>query len=88
MIVSDNVKHLAVADTRKLGIEVVKDGKFLDDLSEADPQRVRRTTQKSLGDLKDPPYSSEEMQSALRLRGAKPTAKGLANEAARDRRHA
>ena len=29
MIVSDNTKHLAVADTRKLGIEVIKAGMFL-----------------------------------------------------------
>ena len=84
MVLSDNVKHLAVADTRKLGIEVVKAGKFLDDLFEADPQRVRRAIQKSLRDLKNPPYSIEEMQSALRLHGARATAKGLATEAERD----
>jgi hypothetical protein len=30
LIDSGNIKHLAVTDTRKLGIEVVKTGAFLD----------------------------------------------------------
>ena len=80
IIVSDNTKHLAVADTRKLGIEVVKAGKFLDDLFGAAPQRVRRAIRKSLRDLSNPPYSIEEMISALRLHGAKATAMGMGNK--------
>lgn len=78
LIVSDNTKHLAVADTKKLGIEVMKAGAFLDRLFEADPHRCCQAVSKSLSDLKKPPYSREEMLSALRLHGARTTAAGLA----------
>ena len=78
LIVSDNTKHLAVAETKKLGIEVIKAGAFLDRLFEADPHRCCQAISKSLSDLKNPPYSREEMLSALRLHGARATAEGLA----------
>jgi hypothetical protein len=78
LIVSDNTKHLAVADTRKLGIEVVKAGAFLDGMFEAEPQRSIQAISKSLSDLKKPPYSRQEMLAALRLHGARATAAGLA----------
>ena len=80
LTVYKRTKHLAVADTRKLGIEVVKAGKFLDDLFGAAPQRVRHAIRKSLRDLSNPPYSIEEMISALRLHGAKATAMGMGNK--------
>lgn len=77
-IVSDNIKHLAVADTRKLGIEVVKAGAFLDRMFEAEPQRSVRAISKSISDLKKPPYLREEMLAALRLHGARATVRGVA----------
>ncbi len=40
MIVSDNTKHLAVADSRKLGIEVIKAGAFLDRASSRQRSKV------------------------------------------------
>ena len=40
MIVSDNTLHLAAADSRKLGIEVIKGGAFLDRLFDAAPART------------------------------------------------
>ena len=78
MIVSDNTKHLAVAETRKLGIEVIKAGTFLDRLFEAAPARTRKAIAKSLSDLTKPPYTLAELVAALRLHGAKATADGLA----------
>ena len=78
MIISDNTKHLAVADTRKLGIEVIKSGAFLDSLFVAAPARTSRSIAKSLSDLTKPPYSKAELVDALRLHGAKATADGLA----------
>ena len=78
LIVSDNTKHLAVAETKKLGIEVIKAGAFLDRLFEAAPHRCCRAISKSLSDLKKPPYSREKMLSALRLHGARTTASELA----------
>lgn len=77
MIVSDNTKHLAVTDTRKLGIEVIKAGAFLDRLFEAASTRTNQAIAKSLSDLTKPPYSKAELVAALRLHGAKATAEGL-----------
>ena len=77
MVVSSNTKHLAVADTRKLGIEVIKAGAFLDRLFEAAPVRTSQAIAKSLSDLTKPPYSKAELVAALRLHGAKATADGL-----------
>lgn len=79
MIVSDNTKHLAVADTRTLGIEVIKAGVFLDRLFDAAPSRTSQAIAKSLSDLAKPPYSKAELVAALRLHGAKATAGGLEN---------
>jgi hypothetical protein len=79
LVVSSNTRHLAVADARKLGIEVIKAGAFLDRLFEADPQRTGQAVAKAVNDLKQPPYSMEEMLAALRLHGAKATADGLEN---------
>ena len=77
MIVSDNTKHLAVTDTRKLGIEVIQAGAFLDRLFEAAPYRTSQAIAKSLTDLTKPPYSKAELAAALRLHGAKAAANGL-----------
>ena len=77
MIVSDNTKHLAVADTRKLGIEVIKGGAFLDRLFDAAPDRTCLAIAKSLRDLTKPPYTVAELVAALRLHGAVATGKGL-----------
>lgn len=77
VIVSDNTKHLAVADTRKLGIEVVKAGAFLDRLFDVAPKRACLAVAKSLGDLTKPPYTVAELAAALRLHGAKAFAEGL-----------
>jgi len=77
MIVSDNIKHLAAADTLKLGVEVVKAGAFLNRLFQAAPARVAQAVAKSLSDLKNPPYSMAELVAALRLHGANEVANGL-----------
>ena len=78
MIVSDNTKHLAVAETRKLGIEVIKAGAFINRMFEAAPARVIQAIAKSLSDLIKPPYTVAELADAMRLHGAKATADGLA----------
>ena len=77
LIVSDNAKHLAVADTHKLGIDVIKAGAFLDRLFGAEPHRTSQAIAKSLSDLLRPPYSIAELVAALRLHGAKATADGI-----------
>ena len=87
LVVSDNIRHLAVADTRKLGIDVVKAGTFVDRLFQADPHRTSRAVVKALNDLKQPPYSMKEMLAALRLHGAKATAARLENFTMQGQRH-
>lgn len=77
MIVSDNTRHLAVADTRRLGIEVVKAGALLDRLFGLAPLRTIQAIAKSVNDLQKPPYSRTDLAAALRLHGAKATADGL-----------
>ena len=79
VIVSDNTRHLAVTETRKLGIDVLTAGAFLDKLFAADMNRTGQAIAKALEDLKNPPYSKQEMLAALRLHKAKATAIGLAN---------
>ncbi len=81
IIVTDNTKHLAVTDTRKLGIEVIKAGAFLDRLFEAAPTRTSWAIAKSISDLKNPPYTKAQLAAALRLHGAKATASALAKNA-------
>ena len=66
-----------MADVRKLGIEVIKAGAFLDRLFEADPERTRHAIAKAINDLAKPPYPMREMLAALRLHDAKATADGF-----------
>lgn len=77
MIVSDNTRHLAVADSRKLGIEVIKAGALLDRLFGLAPLRTIQAIAKSVNDLQKPPYSRTDLAAALRLHGANATADGL-----------
>ena len=77
MIVSNNTKHLAVTDTRKLGVDVSKAGVFLDRLCHGAPDRTIRALARSVADLKHPPYAAPELVAALRLHGAAATADGL-----------
>ncbi len=79
-IVTDNLRHLAVNETRRLGAEVVGAGAFLDLVFNADPKRSCEAIEKSLRDLKYPPYSIAALRSALRLHGAIGLAKGLAEK--------
>ena len=70
MVVSDNTKHLAVADTRKLGIEVIKAGAFVDSLFDAAPARVSQAIAKSLSDLTKPPYTAAAPRESNRESGS------------------
>lgn len=73
-VVSSNLKHLAVKDTAKLGIQVVKPGVFVDLMCDADPGKVEGALKKSVKDLKNPPYTMADFLGALELHGATSTA--------------
>jgi hypothetical protein len=51
VIVSSNLKHLAVKETARLGIDVIHPGAFIDQLFASDCERVKVALTKSLKDL-------------------------------------
>ena len=73
-VVSANTKHLAVRQMASLGIIVIKPGPFIDMLQAKAPSRVTRAMKKVIKDLKNPPYTVEQLVAALKLHGAKQTA--------------
>jgi hypothetical protein len=79
-IVTNNLRHLAVSETRHLGVEVVSAGAFLDLIFKADPKRTCESIEKSLRELKSPPYSKASLLSALHLHGAPGLTAGLAKQ--------
>lgn len=77
VIVSSNTKHLAPLATRKLGVEVMAPGAFIDGLYELAPERTLGAVARSLSDLKKPPYTRLQLAEALKLHGVKKLAKIL-----------
>lgn len=75
IIVSSNLKHLAVKETARLGIDVIHPGAFIDQLFASDCERVEVALTKSLKDLKNPPYTQAELLEALALHGPNNTVK-------------
>jgi hypothetical protein len=73
LIVSANLKHLAVKEMRALGIEVVRPGEFIDLLFAADPVKVAAALNKTRMDLNTPPLTQMDLLSILKLHGAKAT---------------
>jgi hypothetical protein len=69
-LVSNNTKHLAVKEVAALGIEVVKPGKFVDSLFVVAPDRVAVALERTINDLKNPPYTKTQLLDALELHGA------------------
>ena len=76
-LVSSNVKHLAAEHMAELGIEVITPGAFIDLLFQAAQDRVAEALEKTVCDLKTPPYTKADLLGALSLHGAKATAKYL-----------
>lgn len=74
LIVSSNVKHLAAADMKKQGIEVVRPGPFIDLLTQAAPERVGTALEQSVTSLSNPPYTRRRLLEALRVHQALSTA--------------
>jgi len=77
-ILSNNLKHLAATDMKQLGITVVSPAKFIDDLVLVDSARVGSALDKSVGSLKNPPYTRRLLLNALLLHGAKNTVQHFA----------
>lgn len=77
ILVSDNTRHLAVPETEQLGVRIHTASRFLNRLFESEPTRCQRAITRSLADLKNPPYSKQQLISALRLHKAHVLALGL-----------
>jgi hypothetical protein len=72
-LVSSNVRHLAVDDMGRLGINVVTPGAFVDHLFQAAPDRLASALERTVSDLVDPPYTKRELLDGLELHGARST---------------
>ncbi len=64
---------------KRLGVDVLTPGKFIDSLTKADSERVGQALGKSVSSLKNPPYTRERLLAALQLHGAKGTVRHFAN---------
>jgi hypothetical protein len=76
-VVSDNTKDLAPREVQKRGISVLSAGAFLDEIYTAASQRCIAAVNRSLSELKRPPYTRLEMIRSLRLHRATRLANGL-----------
>ena len=76
-VVSDNTKDLAPREVQKRGISVLSAGAFLDEIYTAASQRCIAAVNRSLSELKRPPYTRLEMIRSLRLHQATRLANGL-----------
>ncbi|MEV4777993.1 hypothetical protein [Burkholderia sp. LMU1-1-1.1] len=75
IIVSNNLKHLAVADMRRLDVLVVAPGKFIDSLTQASSVRVGSALERCVNSLKNPRYTRARLLDALQVHGALATAR-------------
>lgn len=73
-ILSNNLKHLAVADMKALGVAVIRPGPFIDLLTHVAPERVGAALDQSITSLSKPPYTRRMLLEVLRLHGAVITA--------------
>jgi hypothetical protein len=78
LILSANVKDLAVTDMGKLGVSVQRPGAFIDQLYMEHPRMVARAIQRVVNSLSKPPYCKHDVIGVLRIHHAVATANGLA----------
>lgn len=78
VIISANVKDLAVSDMGKLGVSVQRPGVFIDQLYAEHPRMVARAIQRVVNSLSKPPYFKHDVIGVLRAHHAVATADGLA----------
>ena len=78
IIVSSYLKDLAVPDMRRLDIQVVAPGKFIDSLTRADSARVGSALERCVNSLKRPRYTRVRLLEALQVHGALATARHFA----------
>lgn len=72
VLVTKNVRHMAVSEMRKLGMAVVKPGAFIDAFLTV-PADLEAVLLQTVSDLKNPPIKREDLLGALKLHGAAKT---------------
>lgn len=78
IIVSSNLKDLAVSDMRRLDIHVVAPGKFIDSLTRVASARVGSALERCVNSLTNPRYTRARLLQALQVHGARATARHFA----------
>lgn len=78
IVVSSNLKDLAVTDMRRLDIQIVAPGKFIDSLTRADSARVGSALERCVNSLTNPRYTRARLLQALQVHGARATARHFA----------
>lgn len=80
IVVSRNIRHLAVNNVGSIGIDVMAPGCFIDSLLSAAKERVGKSLEKTVSDLTNPPYTKKELLMALSLHEATKTAQRFSKE--------
>lgn len=77
LLVTSNIKHLAVKEMKTIGIEVLTPGEFINRLCSVAPARVRLALSKTMNDLTAPPYTRSDLATMLQRCGADAAARVL-----------
>ena len=77
LLVTDNLRDFAVDQMAALGISVMTGGAFLDAVYAENPAAARRAVQQAVSDLRNPPYTVQELLAALAKQGARVLVDGM-----------
>lgn len=80
IVVTSNIAHMAPKHVEKLGVEVIRPGTFIDNLCEASPERVGLALNRTVNDLKNPPYTQAQLLGALSLHKATATVRWFSKQ--------
>lgn len=75
VVVTSNITHMPKKVVGAIGIDVMRPGEFIDNLCKASPDRVEAALQRTIKDLKSPPYTNARLLGTLKLHKAAETAR-------------
>lgn len=75
VVVTSNITHMPPKVVGAIGIDVMRPGEFIDNLCKASPDRVEAALQRTIKDLKSPPYTNARLLGTLKFHKAAETAK-------------
>ncbi len=80
ILLTENIKDFAPSHMRRLGVQVLQPGAFLDKSYQAAPQQTSRAVMRAVSELSRPPYSLAELLDVLRTEGARALVAGMSRE--------